>query len=337
MPEDQIARLSARYVRFADEEARGRSPLYEALARSLAADREVLAFLTTLPAAKQQPNLLLATMRLHFGVLDGWNRFREALLANTPAIRMAILSRSTQTNEPARCATLLPVLAQLPQPLALLEVGASAGLCLLPDHYGYDFGRISLQPVIRVAPAPLFRCDIDAGTPVPTAIPRIVWRAGLDIDPPDIADPERRRWLDLLVWPEQTHRLEALRLSLQIADAVRPQVVRGDLRNETFEQLCRQAPTEATLVVFHTAVLGYVSDSAERQAFASRALQAADVWISNEAPRVFPESARTAHAAGPTGNFLMSVNGTAVAWADPHGESLQWIGGDCPAIGRRRP
>jgi hypothetical protein len=44
-----------------------------------------------------------------------------------------MLSRSTQTNEPARCATLLPVLAQLPQPLALNEVGASAGLCLLPD------------------------------------------------------------------------------------------------------------------------------------------------------------------------------------------------------------
>src|SRR5215469_6923036 len=29
---------------------------------------------------------------------------------------------STQTNEPARCAVLLPLLARLPQPLALLEV-----------------------------------------------------------------------------------------------------------------------------------------------------------------------------------------------------------------------
>jgi hypothetical protein len=32
-----------------------------------------------------------------------------------------MLSRTTQTNEPARCSVLLPVFAQLPQPLALLE------------------------------------------------------------------------------------------------------------------------------------------------------------------------------------------------------------------------
>jgi hypothetical protein len=30
------------------------------------------------------------------------------------------------------------MLARLPEPLALLEVGASAGLCLLPDFYTYD-------------------------------------------------------------------------------------------------------------------------------------------------------------------------------------------------------
>ena len=47
--------------------------------------------------------------------------------------------RRTQTNEPRRCATLLPALAQLDGPLALLEVGASAGLCLYPDRYSYRY------------------------------------------------------------------------------------------------------------------------------------------------------------------------------------------------------
>jgi len=42
-----------------------------------------------------------------------------------------MLARRTQINEPARYATLLPVLALLPQPLALLEVGSSAGLTWL--------------------------------------------------------------------------------------------------------------------------------------------------------------------------------------------------------------
>jgi hypothetical protein len=50
----------------------------------------------------------------------------------------AMLAQSTQTNEPGRCAALLPMLARLPEPLALPEVGASAGLCLLPDFYTYD-------------------------------------------------------------------------------------------------------------------------------------------------------------------------------------------------------
>lgn len=64
--------------------------------------------------------------------------------ADEIAATMAV--RTTQTNEPARCATLLPVLAHLPQALALLEVGASAGLCLLPDYYAYDYGGHSVEP-----------------------------------------------------------------------------------------------------------------------------------------------------------------------------------------------
>ena len=45
-PQDQIAR---RYRRFADEEARGRSPLYEAFAHGVAEDQACLRFLETLP------------------------------------------------------------------------------------------------------------------------------------------------------------------------------------------------------------------------------------------------------------------------------------------------
>jgi uncharacterized protein DUF2332 len=69
----------------------------------------------------------------------GWAEFRGWLLERRDEILAVLLARRTQTNEPARCATLLPLLATLPQPLALLEVGASAGLCLLADRYAYDF------------------------------------------------------------------------------------------------------------------------------------------------------------------------------------------------------
>ena len=45
--------IAALYLRFADEEARGRSFLYEALARGVAGDAAVAAFLATMPVAKR--------------------------------------------------------------------------------------------------------------------------------------------------------------------------------------------------------------------------------------------------------------------------------------------
>src|SRR5271165_2585934 len=72
MHDQDFANLSDRYIRFAEEEARDRSPSYAALARGVAEDREVLGFLMTLPRGKQQPNLLLAAVRHLFGILSDW-------------------------------------------------------------------------------------------------------------------------------------------------------------------------------------------------------------------------------------------------------------------------
>ena len=308
------------YRRFAEHEARGRSPLYEALAQAVADDDEVLQFLSTLPPAKRQPNLLLAAVRQLCGTPDDARDFRRRLLANDAAVRDLMLSRSTQTNEPARCAVLLPALAALPQPLALLEVGASAGLCLLPDRYGYDYGRVRIAP--PTVAAPVFRCAASPGTPLPDRVPQIVWRAGLDLGPLSVADPQHRQWLEALVWPEQAARLKRLQQAMAIAETVQPRVMQGDLRHD-FATLAAEAPRGATLVVFHTAVLGYVALPAERQAFAALARELADCWIANEGPAVFPDIARRAGPARP--GFMLSVDGEPRAWTDPHGASLDWI------------
>ena len=127
------------------------------------------------------------------------------------------------------------------------------------------------------------------------------------------------------VWPEQTKRLANLRAALRIADAYRPRIVKGDLRGDILEELCREAPTDVTLVVFHTAVLAYVADREERQAFARHVASFCSYWISNEAPQVFPEIASRAKTTRIPGQFLMSVNGAPVAWTDPHGAALEWI------------
>src|SRR5260370_6116160 len=108
MDRPEHARIAAAYRRFAEEDARGRSPLDEALARSVAADPGIIEFLMALPREKRQPNLLLAAVRHLFGTPRGWDEFRRTLLGNGDAVRATMLARSTQTNEPSRCATLLP-------------------------------------------------------------------------------------------------------------------------------------------------------------------------------------------------------------------------------------
>jgi hypothetical protein len=323
--EDLLA-ISARYRRFA-EEAAGRSPLYKALARGISGDEAVLRFLAGLPPAKRQPNLLLAAFRHLFGTPVDERDFRGTLLACAEAVRYLMLRRATQTNEPARCATLLPILARLPQPLALIEVGAAAGLCLLPDRYGYDYGATRLRPRADEAGRPVFSCAAGAGVPLPAALPRIAWRAGLDLHPLDATDPDDVRWLESLVWPGQEARLAGLRAALRIAAAERPRLVAGDLSGEALPALCREAPRGATLVLFHSAVLAYVADPAARRAFRERVSSLCDVWISSEAPGVFPEIARAAPQPGAPGAFLLSVNHRPVGWADPHGASLDWIAG----------
>jgi hypothetical protein len=313
--------VSARYLRFAEEEAHGRSAVYEKLARGVAGDRETIEFLLTLPDGKRQPNLLFAALRRRFGTPPDWTGFRRTLLANRDAVRSVMLTRATQTNEPARCATLLPVLAGLPPPLALIEVGASAGLCLLPDLYAYDYGRGQIHPPSPHAGPPVFACTASAATPLPTALPHVVWRAGLDLNPLDAADPAQAAWLETLVWPEQTGRLANLRAALAIAAEVRPRVAKGNLLGHDLERLCGEAPKDATVVVFHTAVLAYVADRADRDAFARRVQSLCPYWISNESPRVFSGNA----PGGAPGRFLMAVNGSPVAWTDPHGAALEWI------------
>jgi hypothetical protein len=314
-------RLADAYRRWADD-ARGRSALYVELAEGVAGDRELLAQLSELPVAKQQPNLLLAVVRHLCGTPSGWAEFRACFDARHDEVMELIVTRRTQTNEPARCATLLPLLATLPPPLALVEVGAAAGLCLLPDRYAYDYGgrRVPAAPVPGVTP-PVFACRASPNTPLPAAPLDVAWRAGLDLDPVDVSDTEDVGWLEALVWPGEGDRLALLRQAVTVARVDPPHVLRGDLRHD-LAALAAEAPAGSKLVVFHTAVLAYVADAAERAAFAAAVRDTGAVWVSNEGPGLLEASATEPW---PTGRFLLTCDGRPVAWTDPHGTAIDWL------------
>ncbi|MDP9792269.1 hypothetical protein J2S43_000781 [Catenuloplanes nepalensis] len=266
-----------RYAGFA-REAHGVSPAYETLARSVANDAPLLALIDTLPEAKRQPNLLFGAVRLLGGPVAPWADFRAFVTEHWDAVAREMRARITQTNEAGRCAVLLPLLAALPQPLALLEVGASAGLCLYPDRYSYRYGGAPLGSGV-----PVLDCDSDL---LPAGLPTVVWRAGIDLNPLDVRSPEDLAWLDALIWPEHAHRRDRLRAAAAIVAADPPLLVRGDLV-EALPALASTAPADATLVVFHTSVL-YLVPPEPRAAFVSLVRSLPGHWISNESPEVLP-------------------------------------------------
>ncbi len=322
---DTHTQISARYVKFAEREAHGKSSLYEDLAKRIAGDPLILAILSELPSEKQQPNLLFAAVKYLHGTPPGWDEFRTLIQERSDQIAAIMQARRTQTNVPERCATLLPLLARLPQPLALLEVGASAGLCLLPDYYAYLYDGHNVPPMQRSTTAPpTLACRASPGTPLPVRGIEVSWRAGLDSDPIDVNDDDQMTWLEALIWPGEPDRVANLRASVAIARRDPPRIIRGDLRADVV-RLAAEAPRDATLVVFHTAVLAYVESQEDRAAFARTVRELGAIWISNEAPGVFPEIRAKVSRLCPPHHFLLSLNEEPIAWTDMHGASIEWF------------
>lgn len=307
---------STTYAEFGARDARGVSPVYERLSYAISRDEEILALLEALPESKRQPNLLFGVVRLFGGPVEDPAAFHDYTVANWSAIEAEMRVRATQTNEAGRCAVLLPALAALPQPLALLEVGTSAGLCLYPDRYAYRYG----DQVVG-AGDPVLDCAATGLIP-PASVPDVVWRAGLDLNPLDITDATDVAWLEALIWPEHAHRRRRLRSAAAVAAAEPPLLVRGDLVDD-LPALAARAPAGATLVVFHTSVL-YQVPAPRREAFVEVVRGLPGHWVANEAPDVLPYDTLPEPPNDAIHNVL-ALDGTPLAWTRAHGQSLYWF------------
>lgn len=322
--ETRATDVASRYERFARIEADPRSPLYAEWARGVASDDEVAARISRLPAVKQQANLVFASARFAGVPLARWGDIRDSVLGSWDAIEACALARSTQTNEARRLATLLPAFGLVRQPFALIEVGASAGLCLHPDRWCYDFGD---GRRIGDPSAPELSTRASGGTPVPASPPAVAWRAGLDLNPLDVSDADDLRWLETLIWPvgagnDDAERLGRLHAAAEIALSDPPRIDRGDLLADT-ERLVAEAGRHAeTVIVFHSAVLAYLPEEA-RVAFAGQMAASPATWIANEGLGIVPGT-RVINDA-PEGAFVITQDATPVALCDPHGSWLTWL------------
>ncbi|MDW4571458.1 DUF2332 domain-containing protein [Microbacterium sp. M3] len=320
--EDEAA-VVERYARFARDEAPGRSPLYEEWAAGVAADPDLARILARIPASRRQPPLVFAVSRMlgapeaPFPAWATWVRAQADDLVAEGSVRRL------QTNEPQRCAALLPGLATIDGPLALLELGASAGLCLFPDRYSYRYRRgasvVGLDPATGPS-AVVLECDVTGDAPL--RMPEVVWRAGIDLAPLDAADPDDRRFLESLVWPGERGRVERIAAALDIAAVDPPLLIAGDASDpEVLRRTAALAPPDATLVVTTPGVLPHVPRAGrERVIAAVTALDA--VWITIDPPGLH-EGVPSVDAEA-WGGFALARDGAALAAVDPLGSFVHW-------------
>ncbi len=253
--------------------------LYRALCREIPKDEELLRIAALAPSHQPPPNLLFGAV--HYLLLGGsahelrewypalaqgdvrkpetlFPAFRDFCLAHRDRIERLIETRLTQTNIVRRCSALLPAFASVFEaggraPLALIEIGPSAGLNLQWNQYRYDYGEVVWgDPESRVLVPSELRGDVCL-SPLPQDLP-VAWRRGVDLNPIDIEDPDAIQWLRALVWPDHVGRQERLTHAIAVARESPPTLLAGDA-SVLLPELLEAAPGDMTLCVFGTHTL----------------------------------------------------------------------------------
>jgi hypothetical protein len=204
--------------------------------------------------------------------------------------------------------------------MRLYELGASAGLNLLLDRFGYDLGGLccgDLDSGLQLEPR-------WKGEPPPSADVRIIGRAGVDRDPLDaIRDGDT---LLAYVWPDQPERLARLEAALAIARSAPPSVEKADAADWLERKLAIDPETGVTHVVLHSIAFQYFPP--ETQARIEAHMEEAGAAARHDAPlawlrfEMLPED-------GKPSLRLRTWPGEErlLAWAHPHGSSVEWLAG----------
>jgi hypothetical protein len=234
------------------------------------------------------------------------------------------LARPPQTNEVGRSGVLLggflSVAATTGLPLRLLEIGASAGLNLIWDAYGYELADAAWGPAdaaLRLRP------DWQGALP-PLGPAAIRGRRGCDRMPLDPGDAGDRLRLRAYVWADQVDRRRRLELALDLAAGSGLRVERADAAAWAEARLSEPAPGEA-VVLYHSIVRQYLSAAAQRRLGAAIARAAARAtplsplaWLRME-PTPEGGHAELRLTLWPDGEERL------LALADYHGRWLRWL------------
>jgi hypothetical protein len=339
------SQLAQWFKRFGVEAVGADSPLYARLSEVVAEAPGALALAAR--SAEETPMVFLAAVHdellrepddelaAYYPTVGGGRApdagLRAALerfcAARGDRLEATLATRRTQTNETARCAGLLPAFAAVARgrPLAQIEIGASAGLNGLWDRYAYDYdGRPAGD-----ASSPLrIVCKLRGPSVPPLDPPPVTWRAGIDLSPVDVHDPDDVRWLRACLWPDQPARHARLDAALAVALEHGPVEIRRGDALALLPGVIESAPAGALVCVFHTAALAYFTRAQVAELHALlEGVQRDVAWVGGEAPGVLLGEQ---HALGAPLEFALSAGRPGrlaqVGRMGHHGGWLEWLG-----------
>ncbi len=236
------------------------------------------------------------------------------------------LDSAPQTNEVGRAAVLwaglMTVAARFPHPIALLELGSSAGLNLNLDKFGYDLGGVlSGDPTSPVQLKPTWD-----GPPPPAAHPIITTRRGVDLAPVDVTDPASAERLIAFIWAGMDERLARTAAAIAIAQANPPYIDQADIVEWLRARLAKPQAEGMTRVVMHSITLQYLSPEARDEVAAMMADAGARATATRPLAWVSMEIADVKHT--PALSVTMWPHGEWLKCAEvhPHGAVIKWIG-----------
>ncbi len=260
--------LAEVYRHFGEIDAVNKSPLYERVAVALSESDEALRAIEAAPARKRHPTVILAALHdlalagrapelaAAYATADGEAAAGAAidtLLRRTDSVVAIAVRRQVRTNQTGHCAVLYPAITEAARraganAVGLIDVGCSAGLNLNVDRVGitYSNGQTLGDPSSLVQQS----CSIVGEQPIPTrAMPEVVARVIVDLDPLDVTDPDDARWLRACLWPDQPR--QGLEAEIALAATDPPLLLQGDAV-EVLPDAFARVPADALPVVTTT-------------------------------------------------------------------------------------
>ncbi|MEH7884348.1 DUF2332 domain-containing protein [Bacillus sp. JJ1609] len=272
-----VNHLAEKFRDFAMNECKNSSPLYEFLAMKIAEDEEVLGLALKAREGQPIPNLLFGAV--HYLLLKGNEHelrefypslvkkprnleeslkyFRDFCVQKSKEINEMLTNKIVQTNEVRRCSYLYPafnfIYGKTQKPLALIEIGTSAGLQLLVDKYSYSYGTernygdensgVHISAEIRGDYTPLNQLGHF----------NVASRIGIDLHINDVSDEEDYLWLKSLIWPEHQERRELFEKAAWYVRNNPLKLIEGD-GVELLQSVSKDIPDDQIICVFHTHV-----------------------------------------------------------------------------------